>query len=336
MVNKEKIADCYANARFFIKQDNPKDARAYVLALLNIGIELYRQQTAILQKAQTQAFLEKWVAVSQDLYDIGITDFVRTCFGLPTRQGTTIPKVEPKSNAGSKPAAPLELTGGEINLEGLIDEISQTQGWCAALFEKCKRGVVQIRVSSQLQGASGTGFIISQNGYLLTNDHIVYDKECNSYYPKIFMSFSGEKKTYKISVVDSRTRKKGDVALCRFEPSEVPGFISLPLIKHYDTLMPGADCAVIGNAFNFGLAPFSGTVRYLKDSSGDLVHTSLSHNGDSGGPVLNRSGEVIGIHKSNTESVNEVRVNGGFANATPADRIRELLDEWIKAHGITL
>lgn len=339
MGEKDKIATYYSNARELVKQNNPKAARAYVLAILNYAVETYNKASTILLKAKTQAFLDRWIAVSRELYDKGVTDYVLKCFGLPTKQEQQLPKVQkpaqsqPKNSPKSGDAANPAIPDGEIDISGLIDDVAKTQGWCAEVFEKTKSAVVEISVTGSESGASGTGFIISPNGYLLTNDHVVYDEESQGYYPKAKMSFAGIKKSYKINILFSD--KKADVALCSFNPEEVGEFSVIKRIADYSQVLQGADCLIIGNAFGMGLAPFTGVVRFTKNDSGNLVYTAPSNPGDSGGPVLNRRGECIGINKSKTLSVNHVSADG-YANATPMDKIDELLKKWCDSNGIVL
>ena len=340
MNDRDKIATYYSNARELIKQNNPKAARAYVLAILNYAVETYDHAKTILIKAKTQAFLDKWIAVSKELRTKGITDFVLKCFGLPTKQEQNLPKVT-KKPIGQKPDKPKVAKdpaqpsppSDEIDIAGLIDESAKTQGWCAELFEKSKRAVVEISVSDSRAGAAGTGFIISGNGYLLTNDHVVFNENTQSYYPKAKMSFSGEKKGYKINILFSD--KKADVALCSFDPAEAGEFTVIKRIPDYSQVLQGADCLVIGNAFGMGLAPFTGVVRFTKNEDGNLVYTAPSNPGDSGGPVLNRQGECIGINKSKTLAINNVSADG-YVNATPMDTIEVLLRKWCSHNDIVL
>lgn len=338
MVEKDKIATYYSNARELVKQNNPKAARAYVLAILNYAVVTYKNASTVLLKVKTQIFLDKWIAVSRELYDKGITDFVLRCFGLPTKQENQPSKVKSKSanpslNAKSEINIKPVLSSEDIDISGLVDETAKKQGWCADVFEKNKTAVVEISVSNSEMVSKGTGFIISKNGYLITNDHVVYDESSQGYYQKAKMSFAGSKKSYKLNILFSD--KKSDVALCSFQPDEVGEFSVIKRVADYSLVLQGADCLIIGNAFGMGLAPFTGVVRYTKNDSGNLVYTAPSNPGDSGGPVLNRQGECIGINKSKTFAVDNVSAEG-YANATPMDKVNELLKKWCEANGIIL
>ncbi len=337
MNNKDRIATYYSNARELVKQKHPRAARAYLLEVLNAALETYHAAKTILLKAKTAAFLERWIAVSRDLYDVGITDYVLECFGLRDKAAGK-QEAQPQPSAPQNNAeAPAKKEPSEqddaIDIEGLVEEETSTQGWCADVFEANKTAVVEISVSSAGQLVSGTGFIISKNGYLLTNDHVVFDEGSGVYYPKVTMSFVGEKKKYKIEVLFSD--KKHDVALCRFDPNEVQSFTSVKRIADYQTVKQGADCLVIGNAFGMGLAPFTGIIRFTKKDGGDMVYTAPSNPGDSGGPVFNRRGECIGINKSKTVKVNNT-VADAYTNATPMDAIDALLKKWTANNNIEL
>lgn len=331
MLTNDQIKTVYTNARELVRANNPKAARSYVLLLLNSALESYKNASSILAKAKLGAFMDHWVAVSRDLYDKGITGFVLESFGLAPK------KEEPKQTKQTKRAReespPAKADDGEIDFAGLIEETKDTQGWCAEVFEKNKRAVVEVSVTGNGQNASGTGFIISEKGYMLTNDHVVFDVESGVYYPRIFIKFQGEQKKIKAEVLFSD--KKADVALCKFDTDGVGRCVSVKRVADYSSLLQGADCVVIGNGFGMGLAPFSGVVRFTKDSDGNLVYTAPSNPGDSGAPVFNRRGECIGINKSKTVKVNE-RAADGIANATPMDTIEALLTKWCSHNNIEL
>lgn len=329
---KDQIATYYHTAKQLIKQNNPKDARGYVLLILNSAVKTYNEAKTILIKAKTAAFLDTWIAVSRDLYYKGITEYVKQCFGLAEVKNALPPEPVAKPKKVTKPAEPI-VSDGEIDIAGLIDEAAKTQGWCAEVFEANKNAVVQISVSASMHDASGTGFIISDNGYLLTNDHVVFDDQNGAYYSKVNMALADDKKKHKLEVLFSD--KNADVALCKFDTNEVQGYSVVNRITDYSKLKQGADCLVIGNAFGMGLAPFTGIVRFTKNDNGNLVYTAPSNPGDSGGPVFDRSGECIGINKSKTVAVNGTSAEG-YANATPMDKVDELLQKWCDRNKIVL
>ena len=330
MNKKDTIATYYANAKLLLRENKPKAARDYVLQILNEGLEIYQKTADILLKAKTKAFLEKWVYVSKDLYAYGITDYVLECFGLD-KQSLSKPKAA-KEKTPPKPKESPAQSGG-IDMAGLIEDAEKTQGWCSDVFEANKNAVVEISGTTATGVSSGTGFIISDKGYLLTNDHVAYDEKNCAYFSNLTFSLSGENKKHKLEVLFSD--KKSDVALCKFNPAEVQGFKSVRRVVDYSLVKQGADCLVIGNAFGMGLAPFTGIVRFTKSDAGNLVYTAPSNPGDSGGPVFNRFGECIGINKSKTVSVNRTAAEG-YANATPMDKIDELLKKWTDKNGIEL
>ncbi len=195
--------------------------------------------------------------------------------------------------------------------------------WIADMMEKCIKSVWIVRTPS----GSGTGFFISKDGYFLTNRHVVYDGETPE--TSIYVESNDESKKYKSSIV--KVSKTYDVALLKVVgmPTSVP---ALPLLRDFSKVRPGCDMMIIGNGFGYGLAPITGTVKYPKAKrTGNMIYTALTNNGDSGSPVLNRSGFVIGIHKSTTNSktVGNQRIEAkGMSNATPVCDILRLLDEW--------
>lgn len=342
MSKKEQIVTYYTNARELVRRGQPKAARAYVLEILNAGLSEYHKADSILAKAHMQAFLEKWIAVSRQLYDKGVTDDVLRCFGLA---GVSVQR---KGAANAAPSAPearsapeeegaealsVPFVSGHIDMMGLLEDAANTQGWCATLFEAHKMSVVKLSVSTASRGASGTGFVISEHGYLLTNDHVVFDEASGRYYAKIYMTPMDSKSRYEVKVLFSD--KKTDIALCQFDPAAVQGVTAVKRIPCYDELKQGADCLVIGNAFDMGLAPFAGTVRFTRNEDGDLVYTAPANPGDSGGPVLNRNGECIGITKSRTEKINGDAA-AGYSNATPMDTVNAILQKWTSANHIIL
>ena len=170
---------------------------------------------------------------------------------------------------------------------------------------------------------------------MLTNHHVVYDP--GEVLDKLTMKRYGSDELIPIRVIDAD--RKNDVALCAFDLRAGEPVCPVRRIADYTEVLPGSDVMLIGNALSMGLAPITGVVKFPHDERGDLVSTIPSNRGDSGGPLFNRKGECIGINKSSTVCAWDGSVRGdviGIANATPMDKIEELLRKWCNKHDIIL
>ena len=300
----------YNNFLVLIEQQNSADARKYLLAVLN-GLRVLHesQEMSLYQKAQIELHMKRLYRVAVVLRTDGISKDIESLLGVSESDA---PSQEIKSN------------------ESQLD-------WCASIFGKYKNGVVHISVSGKQGAGSGTGFIISSKGYLLTNAHVVVDSASDALYENLSFTYGDESMRHRMRVIE--VSEQWDVALCKCEDSLSKSAIVVPRIKDYSHLEQGADIVVIGNAFSMGLAPFSGIVKFTHDEDGNLVYTAPSNPGDSGAPVFNRQGECVGINKSITAMVNcggTSIIAQGLTNATPMDRINELLKDWCEEHDIKL
>ena len=172
--------------------------------------------------------------------------------------------------------------------------------------------------------AAGTGFVIDQAGYILTNNHVVEDAT------KIEVTFYGDDdETYEAQVV-GRDRLT-DSALIQL--IERPDY-ALPEATFGDsTQMSAGDWVMaIGNPFGLGHTVTVGVVsavgrpfEQIRGRSQSVIQTDAAINpGNSGGPLLNLRGEVIGI---NTAIVSDRPSNLGIGFAVPINTVRELLPQ---------
>ena len=227
----------------------------------------------------------------------------------------------PQAKGEEKPA-PVEKTPSAEPYEATPDE------WIADVFEMRLPATMVVSTETGV----GTGFFITSDGLFLTNHHVVHENGllCS----RISICTGDEKIRCRARFIAAD--KKKDLALLRAETSVKTPYI--PIIADYTKLRPGMDVMVIGNALSFGLAPITGTVKFTHGGNdGNLIYTAPSNHGDSGGPVLNRKGECVGINKSVTVSVTRggVKVNAqGLTNATPADEIQKLVQEWRTRYGV--
>lgn len=142
---------------------------------------------------------------------------------------------------------------------------------------------------------TGTGFVINKNGYILTNAHIVIDQaedsddfEVNE--PISITTSSHEKYPAELIYLEL----KDDLALLKVDCSD---FKHLK-IADYNNVKTGENIYTIGNSKGEGLSITEGIVsdrlRTAGNSEKMLISTPINH-GNSGGPILNEKGEVIGI-----------------------------------------
>ena len=187
-----------------------------------------------------------------------------------------------------------------------------------------RRGRPQRQPKSQ---ASGTGFIISKDGFILTNNHVVEDAT------KIEVGLFGDDPdvTYEAKLIgrDQLT----DSALIQLieKPKD-----ALPEAKFGDSSqMAAGDWVVaIGNPFNYSHTVTVGVISAAKRAfpvtdgrTNDVMQTDAAINpGNSGGPLLNARGEVIGI---NTAIITNARSEGniGIGFAVPINTVRDLLPQ---------
>jgi serine protease Do len=195
------------------------------------------------------------------------------------------------------------------------------------LFERFFGGPVPEQPPDRVAVAAGTGFVIDQSGYILTNNHVVENAE------KIEVSFFGEDADmlYEAEVVgrDPLT----DSALIRL--TETPAF-ELPVVRFGDSeaVQPGDWVMAIGNPFNLAHTVSVGVISALarpfpvaEGRSTQVLQTDAAINpGNSGGPLLNLRGEVIGINTAiYTDAMQSGNIGIGFA--VPMNAVRELLPQ---------
>jgi serine protease Do len=161
----------------------------------------------------------------------------------------------------------------------------------------------------------GTGFVISEDGLIVTNDHVVEDVE------KIEIVFSdGSRSEAEVVGRDPKT----DVALIRASAKRT--YVPLPL-GDSDALLPGDWVVAVGNPFGLDHTVTAGIVSATGRDIGqgpydDFIQTDAAINpGNSGGPLLNVAGEVVGINTAINPQANTI----GFA--VPINMAKEILPQ---------
>ncbi len=168
----------------------------------------------------------------------------------------------------------------------------------------------------------GSGFIISPDGYILTNHHVVKDAD------EIVVKFSDRRELLaKVIGSDART----DVALIKVEAKDLPAVT----IGEPNKLQVGEWVLAIGSPFGFEQSVTAGIVSAKGRSlpGGNYVpfiQTDVAINpGNSGGPLFNMEGKVVGI---NSQIYSRTGGFMGLSFAIPMDVVMNVVDQ-IKATG---
>lgn len=268
---------------------------------------------------------------------LGTTLVLGLAFGVPNIKNSL---VSTSKEAVAVPDAVQTSNNGVVNHVSL-NNYSDTAVYAAS---KVLPSIVGITVEytvtsnfrqgySQLATAEGSGIIISKDGYILTNNHVVDSESSNSYYDiseatsiKVILSDSKTEYDAKIVGKDSQT----DLAVLKIDAKN----LTAAEFADSDSVKVGEFCMAIGNPLDLGSTITCGVVsalnREVKDSEGKASYTCIQtdaaiNSGNSGGALVNSQGKVIGV---NTLKVASTGVEGiGFA--IPINSTVDIIDELI-------
>ncbi len=180
-------------------------------------------------------------------------------------------------------------------------------------------------------GGMGTGFLIDEMGYILTNHHVVEGAE------EVTVGLDN-KKEYEAKVIG--TDPKTDIALLKIEPKDGdPKTFPYLRMGNSDSLQVGEWVMAIGNPFGLDHTVTVGVVSAKGRNIGagpydEFIQTDASINpGNSGGPLLNIDGKVIGINTAIISGNTGGNVGIGFA--TPINVARKILDDLKEKGSVT-
>jgi len=187
------------------------------------------------------------------------------------------------------------------------------------------------------QKGLGSGMIINEDGYILTNEHVIHGVDRD----KIKITLPTNK-TYRAQVIE--TDRESDVAILKIEGESFPYVV----FGDSENIQVGQWVIALGNPFGYALSELnkkyeptvtvgviSATKRAIQAGSGresrvytDLIQTDAAINpGNSGGPLINIYGEVIGI---NTAILSLTGGSVGIGFAIPINKAKRLLQSLVK------
>lgn len=259
---------------------------------------------------------------------LGCAVVIGTCFGIPSIKSQLLGNSYSNNNSSSSTSQSLE-NNGYVQQTSLAN-YSDTSIYAA---NKILPSIVGIKVEynvnslismfgnrgqSSTASASGSGIIISEDGYILTNNHIVATSSSESYYEvseatKLTVTLFGDETEYEAKIVgkDEQT----DLAVIKIEKND----LSKAEFADSDSIKVGEFAMAVGNPLGMQSSITCGVIsainREVTDSDGkkfNLIQTDAAINsGNSGGALVNSEGKVIGI---NTLKLSGTGIEGmGFA-----------------------
>jgi S1-C subfamily serine protease len=244
------------------------------------------------------------------------------------------------------------LIGGGIALGGaaalgdlgssttVIREEAFTQAASPAAFQQTRArsinetyraaapGVVHIDAASQTERAIGSGFVIDKAGHIVTNYHVVRGAT------SIRVSFSNnERIKTKVVGIDPST----DLAVLKVSVKS-RALRSLPL-GNSDSVRVGDQVIAIGNPFGLDRSVTAGIVSAVQRRIEAPNQLSIEHviqtdaalnHGNSGGPLLDAEGEVVGVNAQIETGDSPSQGNVGIGFAIPINTVRDVAAKLIK------
>ncbi|MBK6994541.1 MAG: Do family serine endopeptidase [Lewinellaceae bacterium] len=228
---------------------------------------------------------------------------------------------------------------GEKRLTGLVDKLFDSRsndGFRSSsptdfieAAEVATPAVVNIRAliesggniwgSGALTGSSGSGVVVSPDGYIVTNHHVV-EKSTDI---KVTLA---DKRTYQAKLIGSDPST--DIAVLKIEEQELPFVV----FGNSDSVRVGEWVLAVGNPFNLESTVTAGIVsakgRNINILSGaasieSFIQTDAAVNpGNSGGALVNTVGELIGV---NTAIITESGSYEGYSFAIPSNLVKKIV-----------
>jgi serine protease Do len=181
------------------------------------------------------------------------------------------------------------------------------------------------RDEALVQNSLGSGVIVTNEGHIITNNHVVTDRQGNPVDQIEVQLSDGRTKKARLVGADEQV----DLAVLKIDE---PGVKPLKLADS-DTVQPGDFILAIGNPLGFEETVTDGIISSKgrpnrSDVFADLLQTNAAINpGNSGGPLINLRGEVIGI---NTAIASTTGGSQGLGFAIPSNTVRTALESLLK------
>jgi serine protease Do len=237
----------------------------------------------------------------------GLPDFT----GLVERYGPAVVNVK----VTERPTRPVRMRGQDPNSDNPFNDF----------FRQFGIPVPPQNQQQQPQRGEGSGFIVSNDGYIMTNAHVVRDAS------EIIVKLTDRREfPAKLIGLDDRT----DVAVIKIEGKDLP----VVRIGDPSKLKPGQWVVAIGSPFGMENSVTAGIVSATsrdlpEENYVPFIQTDVAVNpGNSGGPLFNLEGEVVGI---NSQIYSQSGGYMGLSFAIPIDMANDVREQLVSTGHVT-
>ncbi len=268
---------------------------------------------------------------------VGASLVLGVCFGVPNIKNKLI---QPKENI-----APIELntSTSRSDISADLVDLVEYSNTSVAVAQKVLPSIVGIKIKYSVNSifgtseaeATGSGIIISKDGYIITNNHVVSTESSSSYYTikeasKMTVTLYNDTKEYEATIIG--TDPYTDLAVIKIDSSNLE--LTPATLGNSENVKVGEFAMAIGCPLGLEITVTSGIIsavnRTVSSDDGaeyNCIQTDAAINsGNSGGALVNSNGEVIGI---NTLKLSGTGVEGmGFAIpiSSTVDVIEQLIE----------
>ena len=275
---------------------------------------------------------------------VGAALVVGVCFGVPTVKDKLL------NLSSSESSSESSSSSGSSNSEynATLMDIAEYSETSVAVAEAVLPSVVGITVEysvssfgqSGVATATGSGVIISEDGYIITNNHVINAESSSVYYQvteatsiKVHLYGDDDDVQYEAEVVGSDSTS--DLAVLKIETDEELTAIA---IGDSDNLRVGEFVMAVGNPLGLDSSVTCGVIsaldREVTDSDGNTYTTiqtdAAINSGNSGGALVNSKGELIGINSLKLSSSSSETTIEGIGFAIPINSSMDIIEQLIE------
>jgi serine protease Do len=302
--------------------------------------------------------------LSMGLVSAGSIGIYSQLSGRSTQPAAAVQQVEEKTETAEDNALKLEnvglitnskKSGTELSTEDIVDKLlpsvvgieskftvsgQSNSGYSFGFGGFGDFGDFGRQPSTYSATATGTGVIITENGYIVTNAHVIYDSENGGGKAESVSVLLDDETSYDAEIIGYDT--DCDIAVLKIKAEG----LTAAEFGDSDSLRLGESVIAIGNPLGFDLMDtvtggmVSGLNRNItiNDKAMTLIQTDAAINsGNSGGPLINKYGQVVGINSSKMSSSyysGEASIEGiGFA--IPSNAVSSIVDDIMKYGYVT-